>query len=221
MKRLLKVPATKSALISLKRQTHFLAQGHDMLERKRELLWQVVQERLSEYRNLREAAKKKLEEAYRWLAVAELRMGSQVRQASLGLKPAISVQIIPRSSIGVQYPAVTAKAMPLEPVGLMWTDASFDEARLQLADLGVLLARLGEAETALRRLLTEQRKTQKRVNALKYNIIPTYRATIHFIQSALEEEERNDLFQMKVLRESRGILMSGRLDSQSKEGAAI
>ena len=37
MKRLLKVPATKSALISLKRQSHFLAQGHDMLERKREL----------------------------------------------------------------------------------------------------------------------------------------------------------------------------------------
>ena len=56
-------------------------------------------------------------------------------------------------------------------------------------------------EIALHRLLEEQRKAQKRVNALKYNIIPRYRRTIHFIQSALEEEERNTLFQVKLLRE--------------------
>ena len=48
--------------------------------------------------------------------------------------------------------------------------------------------------------MAEQRKTQKRVNALKYNIIPRYPATIRFIESALEEEERNTLFQIKVLR---------------------
>jgi V/A-type H+-transporting ATPase subunit D len=65
----------------------------------------------------------------------------------------------------------------------------------------VTLARLGEVEIALHRLMEEQRKAQKRVNALKYNIIPRYRHTIHFIQSSLEEEERNTLFQVKRLRE--------------------
>jgi len=75
-----------------------------------------------------------------------------------------------------------------------------------MANLVVLLARIGEAETALWRLLEEQRKTQKRVNALKHNIIPKYRNTIRFIESALEEEERNTLFQIKRLREQgRGI----------------
>jgi V/A-type H+-transporting ATPase subunit D len=49
--------------------------------------------------------------------------------------------------------------------------------------------------------MEEQRKAQKRVNALKYNIIPLHQRTIHFIQSALEEEERNTLFQVKLLRE--------------------
>ena len=102
-----------------------------------------------------------------------MRMGSRMlRQAALGLKPAMTVHILPRSSIGVEYPAVTSRALPLQPVGLLWTDASFDEARARLADVAMLLARLGEAETALWRLLAEQRKTQKRVNALKYNIIP-------------------------------------------------
>jgi V/A-type H+-transporting ATPase subunit D len=66
----------------------------------------------------------------------------------------------------------------------------------------VVLANLGEVEIALHRLMEEQRKAQKRVNALKYNIIPLYRRTIHFIQSALEEEERNTLFQVKVLRDA-------------------
>ena len=50
------------------------------------------------------------------------------------------------------------------------------------------------------RLLNEQRKTQKRVNALKYNVIPRYKNTISYIESALSEEERNTIFQLKVMR---------------------
>jgi V/A-type H+-transporting ATPase subunit D len=203
--KLLKVPPTKSSLLALRRQVSFLRQGHDMLERKRELLTRVVYERLAHYRALRGEARKTLQEAYRWLAIAHMRMGSQMlRQSALGLKPAIRVQILPRSSIGVEYPAVTAERLPLQPVGLMWTDASFDEARARLAGLAVLLAQLGEAETALWRLLAEQRKTQKRVNALKYNIIPAHEQTIRHIELVLEEEDRTTLFQLKVLREQAG-----------------
>lgn len=198
----LKVPPTKSALLALRRQIRFLRQGHDMLERKRELLTRLVHERLAHYRALRGEARQVLHAAYHWLGITHLRMGSQMlRQSALGLKPAIEVHILARSSVGVEYPAVTAQKLPLQPVGLMWTDASFDEARTRLADLAVLLAQLGEAETALWRLLAEQRKTQKRVNALKYNIIPAYERTIRQIESLLEEEDRNTLFQMKVLRE--------------------
>ena len=202
MKDRLKIPPTKSALLGLRRQVKFLEQGHAMLERKRELLTRLVYERLEQYRKLRAEVRDGVMLAYRWLSLAHMRMGSQMlRQSALGLRPAIRLNILPRSSIGVEYPAVEATLLPLQPVGLMWTDASFDEARARLAQMAVLLARLGEAETALWRLLDEQRKTQKRVNALKYNVIPRYRATIRFIQSALEEEERNTLFQIKVLRE--------------------
>ena len=113
---------------------------------------------------------------------------------------AIEVHILPRSSLGVQYPSVTAKRRKLEPVSLLWSDTSFDEARLHMAELALALAKLGEAEMALRRVMQEQRKTQKRVNALRYNVIPRYRETIRYIESALEEEERNTLFQIKLLQ---------------------
>lgn len=202
MSRRLKISPTKSALLALKRQVGFLQQGHDLLERKRELLTRLVYERLVQYRELRNQAREALAEAYRWLAVTQMRMGGrQMRQAALGLEPALKVKILPRSNLGVAYPSVSAEALPIKPVGLMWTDPSFDETRRQLQQAAVLLARLSEAETALWRLLKEQRKTQKRVNALKYNVIPRYRETMRFIQTSLEEDERNTLFQIKLLRE--------------------
>lgn len=202
MKKRLKVRPTKNTLLALRRQVVSLQHGHDLLERKRELLTRLVHQRLKKYRELRLTVSQELKEAYHWLAIAHMRMGStQLRQAVLGLEPVMSVHILPRSSIGVEYPTVSVHSAPLLPIGLMWTDSSFDEARRRMTGIAMLLAQLGEAETALWRLLTEQRKTQKRVNALKYNVIPRYQATIQYIESALSEEERNTLFQLKVMRE--------------------
>jgi len=199
---LIKVPPTKNTLLKLKKQTKFLEEGHDLLERKRELLTRLVYERIGEYRRLREAAEQALAVAYQELVVTHLRLGGRgIYQATLGAQPALTVNILPRRALGVEYPAVTSERIALKPIGLLGTDVSFDVTRNRLADAAVLLARLAEVEIALHRLLEEQRKAQKRVNALKYNIIPRYRRTIHFIQSSLEEEERNTLFQVKLLRQ--------------------
>jgi V/A-type H+/Na+-transporting ATPase subunit D len=201
MKKRLPVPPTKSALLQVDRQVRFLEQGQEMLEKKRDLLTRLVYERLAQYRELRAQTVQDLAEAYHWLGIVQMRMGGQMlRQSAVGLKPAVALKVVARSSVGVEYPSVTAEPLPLQPVGLMWTDVSFDAARLRLRDLTITLARLGEAENALWRLLAASRKTQKRVNALKYNIIPRYQATVHHIRAALEEDERNTLFQIKVLR---------------------
>ncbi len=201
MKKRLSVPPTKSALLQVGRQVKFLEQGRQMLEKKRDLLTRLVYERLAQYRELRALTIAELGLAYHWLGIVQMRMGGQMlRQASVGLKQAVAIKVVSRSSVGVEYPSVSAEPLPLQPVGLMWTDVSFDEARLRLRELTITLARLGEAENALWRLLAASRKTQKRVNALKYNIIPRYQATVHHIRAALEEDERNTLFQIKVLR---------------------
>lgn len=196
----LHVPPTKSSLLRVSRQARFLEQGQGMLEKKRDLLTRLVYDRLAQYRMLRAQAATELAEAYRWLGRVHLRMGGQMlRQASVGLKPALAIRILARSSVGVEYPSVTAEPLPLQPVGLMWTDPAFDEARLHLQRLSLTLARLGEAESALWRLLAASRKTRMRVNALKHNIIPRYRRTEHYIRTILEEDERNTLFQVKRL----------------------
>lgn len=200
--RTIKVPPTKSALLYLKKQVRFLEDGHALLERKRELLTRLVYERIGEYQALRKSTCKAVHESYRWLSVSHLRMGSRtLQQAGLGMSSTLEVNIIPKRSLGVEYPAVSVEKIPLKPVGLLGTDASFDETRKSLTEAAALLTRLGESEMALKRLMGEQRKAQKRVNALKYNIIPNYKHTIRYIESILEEEERNTLFQIKILRE--------------------
>lgn len=203
MSRRLRVPPTKNNLFKLKRQLHFMISGHDLLERKRELLTRMVYEQLATYRELRKQAGIQVKDAYHWLSITHMRMGSRmIRQAGLGLGAGLEIKILPVSELGVEYPSVRAKRLGLNPVSLLWTDTSFDETRNRLSEMAVTLARLGEAETALRRMLHEQRKTQKRVNALKYNVIPRYEETIRYIESSLEEEERNMLFQIQRLKES-------------------
>ena len=56
--KLIKVPPTKNTLLSLKKQVRFLEEGHDLLERKRELLTRLVYERIGEYRRLRAEAER-------------------------------------------------------------------------------------------------------------------------------------------------------------------
>ncbi len=202
----IKAPPTKNTLLNLKRQLRFLDEGHSLLERKRELLTRLVYSRLNEYRKLRAQAHSAIKLAYHWLSLAQLRMGNRaLLQAALGIEPVLDMKILPRRNLGVEFPSVTAKLRPLKPVGLLGTDPSFDETRLHFAQTALLLAKLGEAEMSLGRLISEQRKAQKRVNALKYNIIPRYQNTIRFIENTLEEEERNTLFQVKVLREQQRI----------------
>jgi V/A-type H+-transporting ATPase subunit D len=112
MSKRLSVPPTKSALLQVGRQVKFLEQGRQMLEKKRDLLTRLVYERLAQYRELRAETVRELADAYRWLGIVQMRMGGQMlRQASVGLKPAVAINVVARSSVGVEYPSVSAEAL--------------------------------------------------------------------------------------------------------------
>jgi V/A-type H+-transporting ATPase subunit D len=63
-----------------------------------------------------------------------------------------------------------------------------------------LTPELAELETSIWRLAVELRKTQRRVNALQHIFIPNYEETVVFIQSELEEREREEIFRLKRLK---------------------
>ncbi len=198
----LNIAPTKSNLLDLRSRVEFLDQGYQLLERKREMLTRLVYGQLKEYRKLRSKAHASLQKAYRSLSITQMRTGTQrIRQLALGMPEALKIKVLPRRNMGVQYPSVEITPQPMEPVGILGTDVMLDETRKDFSDMAMQMAKLAEVESALWRLLEEQRKTQKRVNALKYNVIPLYWRTIKYVQTTLEEEERNVLFQLKLLQE--------------------
>jgi len=161
MKKTPRRPSHQKRAAAVGRQARFLEQGRQMLEKKRDLLTRLVYERLAQYRELRAQTVRELAEAYHWLGIVQIAHGrtdavSGVGRVETGGGDPGGGALQRRRRIS----SVTAEPLPLQPVGLMWTDVSFDEARLRLRELTVTLARLGEAENALWRLLAASRKTQ-------------------------------------------------------------
>jgi V/A-type H+-transporting ATPase subunit D len=86
------------------------------------------------------------------------------------------------------------------PYSLGETSATLDEASDAFRQVLGRLPQLAELVTSVWRLAGELRKTQRRVNALQYIFIPEYEETVVFIQSALEERERDEVFRLKLLK---------------------
>jgi V/A-type H+-transporting ATPase subunit D len=136
----IKAAPTKNTLLNLKRQLNFLEEGHSLLERKRELLTRLVYQRIAEYRKIRGQAHEATKLAYHWLSMLQLRMGSRaINQAALGVKPVLDLKILPRRNLGVEFPSVSGERLPLNPVGLLGIDPSFDATRLHFAEASLQL----------------------------------------------------------------------------------
>lgn len=212
MIRKLKLPPTKSTLIRLKKQVLFLYEGQELLEHKGELLGRLIHENLGRYRDLREDISSRVKDAYYWLSVLQMRTGKYALQCAADeVSRAVDVDILPKRHLGVEYPAVNIIKHPLNPVGLMGTDSSFDETRTAMQKMALTLAELAQYEVMINRLIDEHSKIQKRVNALKYNIIPSHEATIKYIHEIMEESDRESIFQIKMLKQQQ-------LDSRAGDG---
>ena len=59
---------------------------------------------------------------------------------------------------------------------------------------------LAEIENSVYRLADSIKKTQKRANALKNIMIPSFEETVKFITDALDEKDREEFSRLKVIK---------------------
>jgi V/A-type H+-transporting ATPase subunit D len=78
--------------------------------------------------------------------------------------------------------------------------AECDETVLEFLEMLKICTELAAVRTIAWRLAREVRKTQRRVNALEKMVIPTAKETKAYIESALEERERDSFFTSKLLK---------------------
>ncbi|MCL2187820.1 MAG: V-type ATP synthase subunit D [Defluviitaleaceae bacterium] len=86
------------------------------------------------------------------------------------------------------------------PYSLAESTASIDEAHFAWRGARVLLVAFAEAQARLYQLTYAIRKTQKKASALENVTIPTCEARIKYIQSQLEERERDERIRLRFVK---------------------
>ncbi len=196
---------TRMELLMLKRRKVLAEKGHDLLKEKRDALIMEFFDILEDVRKLRNDVNEALKEAYDALAMTKMIMGPlKVEEVATSIPPILELDISTRNVMGVRVPLLRveekSESTLISSYGFTDTSAKLDEAVEKFRNALKAIIRLAETEAAVKRLAEEIEKTKRRVNALKYVIIPRLTNTILFIELHLEEREREDLFRMKRIK---------------------
>jgi V/A-type H+-transporting ATPase subunit D len=196
------IPPTRSNLIRIKQSLEFAQEGYEILDKKRQVLTTELLHLAHDAQRLQREVWDLLEAAYQALERARLTMGQEhIEWAALALHKTVEVDVKTRGVMGVPIPIVQAHGEPPEmPYSLGDTMATLDEASAAFRQVLEHIPELSESMTSVWRLARELYKTQRRVNALQHIFIPDYQDTVAFIESALEEREREETFRLKRLK---------------------
>ncbi|MEM4312061.1 MAG: V-type ATP synthase subunit D [Nitrososphaerales archaeon] len=201
---------TKIELIRLRRSLKVARMVYKILDDKREVLLKRLDEIIEEAYDTREKLKASLEQAYNSLYDAYLSMGS-LRLESIALTTPISldVKVNVRTIVDVQVPTLEVEQRESGlAYGFVDTDSTLDKANRMMRSIIFKICQAAEVENSIYRLAKELEKTQRLINALEYVIIPQYENSIKFINSVLEEREREEFVRLKhvkkVLERRRG-----------------
>ncbi|MBC8448560.1 MAG: V-type ATP synthase subunit D [Chloroflexi bacterium] len=202
MPRRLNIPPTRSSLLRMREALELAREGYEILDKKREVLSTELVHVAHDAERLEAEGQELLAAAYHALGLAKMTMGRErVEWAALAVNKTVEVRVRPRSVMGVVIPTIEAHGEPPKtPYGLGDTTVALDEAAGRFGEVLDKVPGLCETMTAVWRLARELQKTQRRVNALQYIFIPEYEATVAYIESVLEEREREETFRLKRLK---------------------
>jgi V/A-type H+-transporting ATPase subunit D len=202
----LPLPATKSNLLRLKDELSLAREGLEILDEKKTVFISEISRIIDRAEYLRREMEEKLSTAYNYFKEALLTHGKEeIEKTALAIPSQEEIKINERTIMGTIIPLVELKLPPLRLCyGFYGTSFVLDAVVSATHQALKTIAELAEVEVSLYRLLYELKKTLKRINALSNIYIPTYRATIKYIEETIEEKEREDLFRLKRIKKKRG-----------------
>jgi len=198
---------TRSELIELKKRITLAEKGHQILERKRDGLVFEFRTMLEEAKRLRDelvSAFRGARESFQLALAAEGDMPLRSLAIAMCKDPAFTLDA--QSIMGVVIPKVnitrkfTLTDLEERKYGIIGVNPLINDVVDGYERLLGHIVKTAEVETGLRRLIEEIEKTNRRVNALHYKVIPELRNSARYIQSHLEELERENIFRLKRIK---------------------
>jgi len=196
------IAPTKSNLLRTKERLNTALEGYDLLEQKREILVMELMQKVEQVKMLERDLDLRVATAYPCLKRMLIAIGRD-RADKLSKNIHYNYDLTEKKVVAagmsllgleVRLPGVELKYSPANSF------AECDETVLEFFGLLKVLTELAAVRTVAWRLAREVRKTQRRVNALEKMVIPAARETKVYIESALEEKDRDAFFTSKLLK---------------------
>ncbi|MBC7087956.1 MAG: V-type ATP synthase subunit D [Tissierellales bacterium] len=197
-----KITPTKANLIKSKNSLSFAKKGFELLDKKRTVLIREMMNLIESATKLQAEVDEAFQEAYRNLEIANILMGPEtVKEIAESIETEKDFNILYKSVMGVEVPIIKRQSSTLKAeYGFYRTSPAFDKTVLSFMKVRDLIYELAEIENSVYKLAMEIKKTQKRANALEKIQIPKYESTIKYIDSVLQEKEREDFFRLKRVK---------------------
>lgn len=200
------IAPTKSNLLAMKEQLAISQNGYDLLEQKREILVQSLMQLVEQVKLLEQKIDKVIQQAYPAFCRMLMADGSdQVKRIAHDVHYEFDMQEKQSVIGGMTFQTLDVK-LPEKQLfySMIGTYANTDEVVSLFFELLSLLTQMASIRTVVWRLAEEVKKTQRRVNALDKMVIPQTIETKKYIENALEEKERENIFVLKALKKRSG-----------------
>ncbi len=202
----LPVAPTKSNLLTMKEQLSIAQDGYDLLEQKREILVMELMQMVEKVKLLENDIEKQIDRAYPSLRHMFMTVGRD-RTERIAKTVSYDYDIREKRVIlaGMTFSTVSVE-LPKRKLAWSYLNsfADCDKVMIDFFELLRLLTEMASIRTIVWRLAKEVKKTQRRVNALDKQVIPQTRDTKSYIESILEERERENIFVLKALKSRSG-----------------
>lgn len=190
-------------MIQTKKTLKLAESGREVLERKRDILLRELRNSIYEAERTREELLATLAKAYQNLREANMAKGSEtIANVALGSSAEANYLIDYKSIMGVTVPVVEFQSEnDVKPdYGFANTSVELDQTFKQFYNVLELIADLARAEGATFQITNDVRRTQRRVNALNYVLIPRYKSIAKSIELVLEEKDREEFVRTKIIK---------------------
>ncbi len=198
----LNVAPTKSNLLAIKEQLSVSMQGYDLLEQKREILVMELMRIVDKVKVLEKEIDASVSKAYASLKSMLVAIGGD-NVERIAESVDYDFDIVKKTSVvaGMSFTTLDVN-LPEKKLfsSFMGTFPDSDQVMSDFFELLSLLTQMASIRTIAWRLAVEVRKTQRRVNALDKMVIPQDKETVKYIESVLEERERDNIFVLKSLK---------------------
>jgi V/A-type H+-transporting ATPase subunit D len=196
------IAPTKSNLLRVKERLATASEGYELLEQKREILVMELMRKVEQVKFLERDLDAQVVVAYPALKRMLIVVGRErADRLSQNIFYHFDLQEHKVSVAGMTLPGLEVHLPRVElKYALTNSFAECDETVLEFFKLLKTMTELAAVRTIAWRLAREVRKIQRRVNALEKMVIPVAQETKVYIESALEERDRDAFFTSKLLK---------------------